>query len=806
MIRLLICDDSAEARSVVRTMLGDEQEIEVVGEASSGEEAIALSAELSPDVVLMDVGMPGLGGIEATKKIREMLPSARVVAFAGSDDSEVASAMIAAGASAYCVKGAPLWELERALAGASPPLIRLANVLNQAMPGGIGHLVAREAAELSCAAFAATYLTAPDIGLSLAGLAGGAAPDNLSSAPGVVLRAFSASSAARADARELGELYRLGSAACGGALAVPIIAEGETLGALLVAMPASVQAEIDEELIASIADLAGVSLRNERRLALTYVEARRDALTGLPNRRAFDEALDELLVGGPRAASLVLFDLDEFKAINDSEGHAVGDQVLREVSRVLQRNLRTDEDIFRIGGDEFALIVDAPPPAAQRVAERLQTAARHQRRGHTLPTLSIGIAGVEVASTAEELFRKADAALYGAKREGRDRIVVYGGDLEAVRQPQPKPQPVLSEHRPMRVLLVDDDEGLRMLLRTTFEIIDIDVEEADGANAASERIAARPPDVIVLDQRMPGVDGATFCRALRRGSSTKDIPVILLTGDDGFTDEDARECGAAVLLRKPFSPLELLAEIERLAGGLYEGPFRLITDERPEEQLLLYAQDLRRLLEIEREQRSLLQTAYRETVCALTSALETKDTGTHEHSQRVQRYARELTAELDHHLLDDESLEYGYLLHDVGKIGIPDQILRKPGPLTRAERKLMQSHTVLGEQMLTQVGLLQGEGLRVIRSHHERWDGLGYPDQIGGQEIPIGGRIFAIADALDAMTSTRPYRRPLAWDEAVREISVQSGRQFDPEAVEAFRAREPKLRLIHDELAAADAA
>src|SRR5438045_6928647 len=107
MIRLLICDDSAEARMVVRTMLGDEQEIDVVGEASSGEEAIALSAELSPDVVLMDVGMPGLGGIEATKKIREMLPNARVVAFAGSDDSEVASAMIAAGASAYCVKGAP---------------------------------------------------------------------------------------------------------------------------------------------------------------------------------------------------------------------------------------------------------------------------------------------------------------------------------------------------------------------------------------------------------------------------------------------------------------------------------------------------------------------------------------------------------------------------------------------------------------------------------------------------------------------------------------------------------------------------
>jgi diguanylate cyclase (GGDEF)-like protein len=806
MIRLLICDDSAEARSVVRTMLGDEAEIEVVGEAANGEEAVAKAVELSPDVILMDVGMPGLDGIEATKRIGEVLPTARVVAFAGSDDSEVASAMIAAGASAYCVKGAPLWELERAIAGASQPLVRLAHVLSRALPGGIGHLVAREAAELSCAAFAATYLAAPDVALSLAGVAGGVAPDSLSSAPGVVIRAFSESAPARADAREVAELYRLGNAAVGQAFAVPLCADGETLGALLVAMPASVVNELDEELIAAIADLAAASLKSERRLALTYVEARRDALTGLPNRRAFDEAIEALLASGQRSASLVLFDLDEFKAINDSEGHAVGDCVLRDISRVLLRNLRTDEDVFRIGGDEFALIVEAPPAAAERVAERLRTAVINQRRGHALPTLSIGVAGIEVASSAEELLRKADAALYGAKRGGKNQIVVYGGDLEAVRQPEPKPQPIVNEHRAMRVLLVDDDEGLRMLLRTTFEIIDIEVEEAESADAASERIAARPPDVIVLDLKMPGVDGVTYCRALKRGSTTQHIPVVLLTGDEDFSDEDARECGADLLLRKPFSPLELLSTIERLAGGLYEGPFRLITEERPEEQLLIYAQDLRRLLEIERAQRSLLQTAYRETVCALTSALESKDTGTHEHSQRVQRYARELAAELDSRLLEDASLEYGFLLHDVGKIGIPDQILRKPGPLTRAERRLMQTHTLLGEQMLAPVGLLHGEGLKVIRSHHERWDGLGYPDKLGGEEIPIGGRIFAIADALDAMTSTRPYRRPLSWQEAASEISVQSGRQFDPEAVEAFRAREPKLRRIHEELAAAAAA
>jgi HD-GYP domain-containing protein (c-di-GMP phosphodiesterase class II) len=219
--------------------------------------------------------------------------------------------------------------------------------------------------------------------------------------------------------------------------------------------------------------------------------------------------------------------------------------------------------------------------------------------------------------------------------------------------------------------------------------------------------------------------------------------------------------------------------------------------------LLIYAQDLRRLLEIERAQRSLLQTAYRETVCALTSALESKDTGTLEHSQRVQRYARELAAELDSRLLEDASLEYGFLLHDVGKIGIPDQVLRKPGLLTRAERRLMQTHTVLGEQMLGGVAFLRGEGLRVVRSHHERWDGSGYPDGMAGTEIPLGARIFAVADTLDAMTSDRPYRKAMTWAAAGREILDQAGRQFDPAVVNAFVGRDRALRAIRREFARA---
>jgi ribonuclease P protein subunit RPR2 len=223
-----------------------------------------------------------------------------------------------------------------------------------------------------------------------------------------------------------------------------------------------------------------------------------------------------------------------------------------------------------------------------------------------------------------------------------------------------------------------------------------------------------------------------------------------------------------------------------------------------DEELLLYARDLRHLLDVERGQRSLLQESYLATVTSLASALESRDTRTGAHSQRVQRYALQLLDALHPGVLEvDPGVQYGFLLHDIGKIAIPDQILQKPGPLTRAERRRMQTHTVLGEQMLGGVAILKGEGLRVVRSHHERWDGKGYPDAIGGSELPVGARVFAVADALDAMTSDRPYRRAMRWSAASSEIVAQSGKQFDPDVVDAFRACERELREVRRELSAA---
>src|SRR5919197_1955580 len=461
-MRLLICDDSAPAREALRAMLDGQGEIEI-------------------------------DGVTATRSIREVVPAARVVAFAGSDDAEVVMAMMDAGASAYCVKGAPLWELERAIIGAHDPLLRIARGLARSLHGGAAELVANELADLTGAALAAVYLTAGETGLSLAAAAGPAITSgSFASPPGVAVRSYYQHVLAEADAHELTELYRSGLA-CGEAVAVPLLLDAETLGAIFVAMPASVTHDVDRELVSSVSDLVAASIANERRMALTFAEARRDALTGLANKRAFDESLDEVIARARNAGgdvALVLLDLDDFKRINDTQGHPIGDQVLREAGRLFLRVLRVDEEIFRIGGDEFAIVLEAGAEAASLVVERLQGSCGEQRRGHALPTLSAGVASMRGAALdRDELIRRADVALYAGKRAGKNRAVVYGGETEGAKSdPRAVPAPVADENVPSRrttqsrrgarILVVDDDPNLRMLLRTSFELVDIDVDEA----------------------------------------------------------------------------------------------------------------------------------------------------------------------------------------------------------------------------------------------------------------------------------------------------------------------------------------
>jgi cyclic di-GMP phosphodiesterase len=355
---------------------------------------------------------------------------------------------------------------------------------------------------------------------------------------------------------------------------------------------------------------------------------------------------------------------------------------------------------------------------------------------------------------------------------------------------------------PLRILVVDDDTNLRAVLRVSFEMADLEVDEAETALSAATRIAERRPDVIVLDVAMPDVDGLAFCRTLKTDPRTRGISVILLTGTDE-SEDSGRRAGADAFVRKPFSPLALLRLIERWGATARAVERQVAVPVAPDGgQLLLYAHDFRRLLEVERGQRRLTQNAYVETVVALTQALAYKDGGTSAHSERVRRYATELAAAIEPVLLEEPSVDYGFILHDVGKVAIPDGVLNKAGPLTASERRLIETHPILGQQMLENAPLIQGEGLHVVRSHHERWDGTGYPDGLVAEEIPLVARIFSLADSLDAMTSDRPYRQAKPWTRAFDEIVEMAGVQFDPAVVDAFVRREHECHRIYGEVRA----
>jgi len=210
-------------------------------------------------------------------------------------------------------------------------------------------------------------------------------------------------------------------------------------------------------------------------------------------------------------------------------------------------------------------------------------------------------------------------------------------------------------------------------------------------------------------------------------------------------------------------------------------------------QALKYAQELRVLHASERKQRraaeetlARLEESYALTVRSLARALELRDDETGGHAERVTRLALELTGRVAPELKAEPQLEYGYLLHDIGKIGVRDSILRKPGPLDAEELAEMRSHTILGEQMIDGIPYLSGVAREVVASHHERWDGRGYPSELKGPEIPLAARIFSVVDAFDAMTNDRPYRRAMPIEDALAEIVGNSGTQFQPELADAF--------------------
>jgi ribonuclease P protein subunit RPR2 len=245
------------------------------------------------------------------------------------------------------------------------------------------------------------------------------------------------------------------------------------------------------------------------------------------------------------------------------------------------------------------------------------------------------------------------------------------------------------------------------------------------------------------------------------------------------------------------SPQQLRARIAKLEADLAE---RAHEAALKEQQLERYAADLRETFKEERARSQELHRSYMLTVRALASAVEARDAYTGRHAERVAAYGLQIAAAAGMSLSDEPQIEFGFLLHDAGKVAVPDAILFKPGPLTPAERAIVEQHPVTGSEIVRDIDFL-GAARDVIRSHHERWDGAGYPDGLRGTEIPLSARVFAVADTLDALTTNRPYRRASSFAKARIMIVRDSGSHFDPDVIAAFETVEDaELERIRREI------
>jgi putative nucleotidyltransferase with HDIG domain len=326
-------------------------------------------------------------------------------------------------------------------------------------------------------------------------------------------------------------------------------------------------------------------------------------------------------------------------------------------------------------------------------------------------------------------------------------------------------------------LVVDDEPGVRRSLARMLQAQGFQCFEAStGLEALEllERIGDTP--LIVSDMRMPELDGIGFLEAVRR--RYPDTSVIMLTGlSDTTTAVDCLHLGAADFLLKPISMNELQARVARALEKR-----ALVLQNRS------YQENLESRVH---EQAQRIQELFLQGVQMLARALEAKDAYTRGHSIRVSRYAVATARRMGFQGVLLDGIRLGGELHDIGKIGTRESVLHKPGSLTAEEFRQISEHPILGERMLSPLARESPDVLRIVRSHHERLDGRGFPDGLRGERIPVEARIVAVADAFDAMTTRRPYRDSRPPDQAMAELRRVAGTQLDPEAVEAFVAAHP---------------
>lgn len=501
-----------------------------------------------------------------------------------------------------------------------------------------------------------------------------------------------------------------------------------------------------------------------------------DALTGIYNRRYYEERIRN----SNMSAGVAMIDLDDFKIYNDTFGHDAGDLALTTVVGIIKDNVRRTDMLIRMGGDEFLLVM--PDIGEQAFADKLNQIQGkiHSSKvpGYSQLRLSVSIGGVlsGSGSTVEKAIRKADQFMYQAKT--CKNMVVTEHD-EQLKEQQESANNNGSKAYKYRILVVDDSEMNREILS---EILneEYDIIEADSGDTCIDMLRKYETGIslVLLDIVMPGMDGFGVLNYMNHHHYLEDIPVIMISSEDSTeTVRRAYEMGVSDYINRPFD-----------AGVVHRRVYNTIK---------LYAKQ-RRLIALITNQVYEKEKNNRMMVGILSQIVEFRNGESGSHVLNINIFTGMLLESLVQHT-DKYDLSWSErllittasALHDIGKIGIDDKILNKPGGLTDEEFKIMQNHTIIGASILENMGSYQDEELmkvayQICRWHHERYDGKGYPDGLKGDEIPISAQVVSLADVYDALVSERVYKKAYSHEKAIEMITNGECGCFNPILLECL--------------------